>query len=63
MVASFGVMFTQAQVPMDQLVRGFLVPSLPREDVPTVRKGDMHVYRYMLKVECGGRAAKRHISC
>ena len=43
-------MFTQAQVPMDQLVRGFLVPSLPREDVPTVRNGGVHVYMYMLKV-------------
>lgn len=37
MAASFGEMYVRAGVPTDQVVAGFLIPRLLRQDVPTVR--------------------------
>ena len=36
MVTAFGVMAVKAGVPVGEVVRGFLVPHLKREHVPTV---------------------------
>ncbi len=37
MVVSFGIMYVRADVPTDEVIAGFLIPRLPRKDVPTVR--------------------------
>ncbi|GIL45319.1 hypothetical protein Vafri_2585, partial [Volvox africanus] len=34
MVVAFGVMYSRAEVPLDQVARGFTVPHLPRKDLP-----------------------------
>lgn len=36
MVATFGVMYARADVPVGEVVSGFTVPRLPRKDVPVV---------------------------
>lgn len=36
MVATFGVMYARAEVPVGEVVSGFTVPRLPRKDVPVV---------------------------
>ncbi|EFJ51763.1 hypothetical protein VOLCADRAFT_56724, partial [Volvox carteri f. nagariensis] len=34
MVGTFGVMYGRAGVPLEQVARGFVVPQLPRKDIP-----------------------------
>jgi hypothetical protein len=36
MVVTFGMMYVRADVPIGEVVHGFLVPSLPEAYVPTV---------------------------
>lgn len=36
MIVTFGIMFVRAGVPYSEVASGFLIPNLPREDIPTV---------------------------
>ncbi len=38
MCVSFGAMYVRAGVPIGPVIRGFAIPYLPKEAVPTVRK-------------------------
>eukprot|EP00798_Chlamydomonas_sp_ICE-L_P032361 gene32361-5052_t len=35
MIGAFGVMFCKADVPLDAVMRGFFIPTLPQKDIPT----------------------------
>jgi hypothetical protein len=52
-VAAFGYMFARANVPADEVARGFLLPQLPRRDIPTVRSHSLSLLNCIHDVTCG----------